>query len=240
LSYSSIYIPSTKIVATSIILALSTEFTITPCGLSTTPVHVTSTHVTSTTPTPCLTGDCNRVTARDRFRHPPAWRLAPLVPSSHPSKSLSSSSFLPSHKIHRSFVTLVTTIAHTPTTLAPTRVDLFSIYFSQPPIRKDYEASVENGIEADGEADRDADAEAGSEAGVRIDIRDEAYTKDYDTDIKADIAADTEVDTQIGVEAEIEDKAKESDRDTIKIGVDAVYPDPDNLSVFPMVAIVVS
>nr|GFC19495.1 hypothetical protein [Tanacetum cinerariifolium] len=87
---------------------------------------------------------------------------------------------------------------------------------------------------ADGEADRDADAEASSEAGVRIDIRDEAYMKDYDTDIKADIAADAEVDTQIGVEAEIEAEAKESDRDTIKIGVDVVYPDPDNLFVFPM------
>ncbi|GKE13929.1 hypothetical protein Tco_1421506, partial [Tanacetum coccineum] len=264
LSSYSISIPSTEIVGTSIIPALSTEFTTTPRVLSTAPVHVTSTTITSTTPTPRLTDGCNRVTARKRFRHPPVGRLGPLVPSSHPSRSSSSSSegsshspsdtshtlsgplphrrhwcldydtpsqtssVGPSRNRRRSFVTSVTTTAHTPAALAPARADLLLICKRFRGSTFDYKASVEDGMEADGET--------GSEADVRIDVEDGAYTKDYDTNIGADITADAEADAQIGVEAEIEAEAEveESDGDTIEIGVDVVHPDPDTPAVFPM------
>ncbi|GKE22008.1 hypothetical protein Tco_1433520, partial [Tanacetum coccineum] len=215
LSSSSISIPSIEIASTSIIPALSTEFTATPHVLSTTPVHVTSTPVTSTTPTPRLTGDCNRVTVRDRFRHPPARRIAPLVPSSHPHGSLSYSSVVPSRKRRRSSITLVTTTAHTPVALTPTRADLLLVHKRVRGSAFDYEASVEDGMEADAKADREADAEAGN------------------------IAADAEADAQIGVEPEIEAKAEESDRDTIKIGVDVVHPEIDTPTVFLVATIVV-
>ncbi|GJU49021.1 hypothetical protein Tco_1218576 [Tanacetum coccineum] len=215
LSSSSISIPSIEIASTSIIPALSTEFTATPHVLSTTPVHVTSTLVTSTTPTPRLTGDCNRITVRDRFRHLLAGRIAPLIPSSRPHGSLSYSSVVPSRKRRRSSITSVTTIAHTLAALASTRADLLLVHKRVRGLAFDYEASVEDGMEADAKGDKEADAEAGN------------------------IAADAEADAQIGVEAEIEAKAKESDRDTIKIGVDVVHPEIDTPTVFLVATIVV-
>nr|GEW28558.1 hypothetical protein [Tanacetum cinerariifolium] len=158
--------------ATSIIPALSIEFTATPHVLSTAPVHVTSTPITSTTHSPCFTGGCNCDTARKRFRHPPARRLAPLVPSSNPSRSSSRLSVGPSPKRRKSSVTSVTTAAHTPAAVAP----------------------AQDGMETDVEADSEADTKPDSGADVRIDVGDETYTEDYDTDIRADIAADAEAD----------------------------------------------
>nr|GEV29064.1 hypothetical protein [Tanacetum cinerariifolium] len=156
LSSSSISIPFTEFTATSIIPALSIEFTATPHVLSTAHVHVTSTPITSTTHSPHFTGGCNRDTARKRFRHPPARRLAPLVPSSHPSRSSSHSSVGPSPKRRKSSVTLVTTTAYTPAAVAPARVDLFAI-------RKRAEVRIDVGDETyteDYDTDIAADAKA--------------------------------------------------------------------------------
>ncbi|GJS28483.1 hypothetical protein Tco_0489103 [Tanacetum coccineum] len=178
------------IVVTSIIHALSIEFTATPHVLSTTPVHVTPTPIISTIPS-------------------------------------QTSSVGSSHRRCRSPVTLVTTTAHTPTALAPARADLFSIRKRFRCSAFDYETSVEDGMEAAAEAD------------VRIDVEDETYTEDYHTYIMTDITADFEAHAQVGVEAEIEVEVEESDGDTIKNGVDSVYPKPDTLVVFPVSTIVV-
>ncbi|GJS58888.1 hypothetical protein Tco_0653672 [Tanacetum coccineum] len=184
LSSSSISIPYTEFTATSIIHALSIEFTATPHVLSTAPVHVTSTPITSTTPNLHLTSSCNRVTARKRFRHPPAGKLAPLVPSSLPSGSSSHSLAGPSRKRRRSSVTSVTIAAHTPAAIAPARVDLLPILKRVRGSDFDYEASVEDGMEADAEADSKVDAEIGVEAKIEA----EAEKSDGDTiEIRVDV-----------------------------------------------------
>nr|GEV41421.1 hypothetical protein [Tanacetum cinerariifolium] len=84
LLHSSTSIPSTEIVAISIIPSLSTEFTTTPYVLSNTPVHATSTHVINTMPshTSSVRLSCKRrrspVTSVTTTVHTPA-ALAPAL-----------------------------------------------------------------------------------------------------------------------------------------------------------------
>ncbi|GJW72166.1 hypothetical protein Tco_0129083, partial [Tanacetum coccineum] len=117
----------------------------------------------------------------------------------------------PSRMRHRSHITSVTITAHTPVALAPTRADLLPIGKRFRDLVFDYEASVEDGMEADAEADSEADDEIDSEAGIETDVEDEAYTEDYDTYIRTNIVPDAEAHAQIGVEAEIEAEAEKSD-----------------------------
>ncbi|GJZ93573.1 hypothetical protein Tco_0665638 [Tanacetum coccineum] len=159
------------------------EATVVPSTVPNAPICDTFAPVTGTTPTPRLTGGCNRVTARKRFRH----HLPVNQPSSHlfeSSSSLSGSSSIadasdyvtsssstsvgPSRKRSMSSATLVPAEAHPSGALSSAQADVLPPRkrFRGPSVASHYEASAKDNMEADVEAD----VEDNSEANVGVDI----------------------------------------------------------------------
>ncbi|GKD58537.1 hypothetical protein Tco_1296046, partial [Tanacetum coccineum] len=230
LSSYSISIPSTEIAATSIIPALSTEFTTTPRRPSSLDSHETTV-----------------IQWRERVAaHPPSSDPL-LLPSSTSIPSIKIAAISIIHALSTKYTAtphvLSTTPVHATSThvisTTPSKTSLVRLSLKRRRLVFYYKASVEDGMEADAKADSESDGKIGSKAGVGIDVKDEAYTEDYDTNIKTDIVVDAEAHAQIVIKAAIKAEAEESDGDTIKIGVDVVHPEPVTIVVFPMSTIVV-
>ncbi|GKD00062.1 hypothetical protein Tco_1170336, partial [Tanacetum coccineum] len=85
------YTSSVEVTATPSVLPTSpVETTVAPYFMHASPVRNTPAPVTSTTPTPRITGGCNRVTAGKRIRYRPT--IPTLVPSMYSSLGSSHSS----------------------------------------------------------------------------------------------------------------------------------------------------
>nr|GEU78582.1 transposon Ty3-G Gag-Pol polyprotein [Tanacetum cinerariifolium] len=244
----SIPIPSTKDATTPVIPTPPIEATITPSVVPTSPIRDTPAPVTGTTPTPCLTGGCNRVTARKRVRG-----YKPIMTSiPQPEPSLSSSS------ISDSLVSLSEVsfdIADTPSGLLPHMRKQCSNY-ATPSLSTSAGKSQKRcwssttSVPAAAHPSRALSLERanllphykrfwGSSAAssheynikdsVEEDIEPviEAYVGPA---IEADVEPAIEVDAEVDVKADIEVYVEDSVRDTIEITIDVIV-EPDTPSV---------
>nr|GEX91701.1 hypothetical protein [Tanacetum cinerariifolium] len=156
---------SESVATTPVILAPSIKDTVAPSIVPIVPTHDIPALVTGTTPTSCLTGGCNRVTAKNKVRvyKPVMTHIAQPEP-------------LPSSlERRRSATTLVPAVAHPPGALSPVRANLL-------PPRKRFRSSatapsneyiIKDSLEAEGgtKVEVESDVEPAIEADIKLAIK---------------------------------------------------------------------